>query len=89
MGLRGCPQTEALSGFATAIHETGLSPAELASALIDVASGNDTSPHRAQVQHRWRHLLALRGFPGGSNVLATVNHSVRVRYGPENDATIC
>jgi pimeloyl-ACP methyl ester carboxylesterase len=88
MGLRGCPQNEAVSEFTCAVQETGLSPGELARALVDLASGNDTSPHRGKVQHRWRHLLALRGFDGHQNV-AAVDHPVRVRYGPENESTIC
>ena len=49
MGLRGCPQKEAVSEFISAVDETGLSPAELGHALVDLASGNGTSPHRAQV----------------------------------------
>jgi hypothetical protein len=40
----------------------GLSPSELGRALVDMASGNDNSPHQAEVQHRRRHLLALKGF---------------------------
>jgi hypothetical protein len=44
-----------------------LDPAELGQALVDMASGNDNSPHQAEVQHRWRHLLALRGFDSDRN----------------------
>jgi hypothetical protein len=39
MGLRGCPQKEAVSEFISAVDETGLSPAELGHALVDLASG--------------------------------------------------
>jgi hypothetical protein len=69
-------------------HETGLSPGELASALVDMVSGNHASPHQAQAQHGLRHLLALRGLSSEPNA-AKVEHSVRARYGPENESTIC
>jgi hypothetical protein len=88
MGLRGCPQNEAVSEFTSAVQEMGLDSAELGRALVDMASGNDTSPLQAEVQHRWRHLLALRGFDGDRNGGAK-GRSVRVRYGPENRSTIC
>lgn len=88
MGLRGCPQNEAVSEFTTAVEETGLTAGELGRALLDLASGTDTSPHRAEVQHRWRHLLALRGLDGDQNA-AAIDHLVRARYGPENRSTIC
>jgi pimeloyl-ACP methyl ester carboxylesterase len=88
MGLRAGPQNEALSEFTSAVQEMGLRPGELACALVDVASGSDTSPHRAEVQHRWRHLLALRGLDGRRNV-AAVDHPIRVPYGPGNRSTIC
>ena len=86
--MRGCPLSDAFSEFTTAGHETGLSPGELASALTDMASGNHALPHQVQAQHRWRHLLAPRGLSGEPNA-AKVEHSVRVRYGPENESTIC
>jgi hypothetical protein len=88
MGLRGCPHNEAVSEFARAVQEMGLSPGELGRALADMAGGNDNSPHQAEVQHRWRHLLALRGFDGDRNGAAR-GQRVRVRYGPENSSTIC
>jgi hypothetical protein len=46
------------------------------------------SPHQAEVQHRWRHLLALRGFDTDRNGGAK-GRPVRVRYGLENSSTIC
>ena len=79
---------DAVSEFASAVQEMGLSPGELGRALVDMASGNDNSPHQAEVQHRWRHLLALRGFDGDRNGDAK-DRPVRVRYGPENRSTIC
>lgn len=88
MGLRGCPQNEAVTEFTSAVQGMGLRPGELARALVDEASGTDTSPHRAEVQQRWRHLLAPRGFDGRRNV-APVDHPIRVPYGPENGSTIC
>jgi hypothetical protein len=88
MGLRGCPQNEAVGEFTSAVHEMGLDSAELGRALVDMASGNDNSPVQAEVQHRWRHLLALRGFDGDRNGGAK-GRPVRVRYGPENRSTIC
>jgi hypothetical protein len=88
MGLRGCPQNEAVGEFTSAVHEMGLDSAELGRALVDMASGNDNSPLQAEVQHRWRHLLALRGFDGDRNGDAK-DRPVRVRYGPENRSTIC
>ena len=83
MGLRGCPQDESITELTSAAEEMGLSLAELGHALVELASGNETSPHRAEVQHRWRHLLASRGVGGDANPGAR-NHAVRVRYGPEN-----
>jgi hypothetical protein len=88
MGLRGCPQNEAVGEFTSAVQEMGLNPGELGRALVDMASGNDTSPLQAEVQHRWRHLLALRGFDGDRNGGAK-GRPARVRYGPENRSTIC
>jgi hypothetical protein len=88
MGLRGCPQNEAVSEFTSAVQEMGLDSAELGRAVVDMASGNDNSPHQAEVQHRWGHLLALRGFDGNRSGAAK-DRPVRVRYGPENRSTIC
>jgi pimeloyl-ACP methyl ester carboxylesterase len=86
MGLRGCSQTESINELTSAAEEMELSLAELCHALVELASGNATSPHRAAVQHRWRHLLASRGMGGGDG--KTGDHAVRVRYGPENTSTI-
>lgn len=72
----------------SAAQEMGLRPGELARALVDVASGTDTSPHRSEIQHRWRHLLALSGFDGRHTV-AALDQPIRVPYGPENRSTIC
>ena len=77
MGLRGCSKNEAVNEFASAVYETGIGSAELGRALADLASGNESAPHRAEALHRWGRLLALRG------------RAVRIRYGPYNESTIC
>ena len=88
MGLRGCPQDEAVNEITSDAAERGLSLGELGHALVQMASGDINSPHRADVQHRWRHLLALREYDG-SHPRPARTRIARVRYGPDNDSTIC
>jgi hypothetical protein len=88
MGLRGCSLDEAARDLIDGAHETDISPDDLGHALIDLASGRQPPSHSTEALQRWGHLLALRGRTGDYNAGA-VDPAVRVRYGPENQSTIC
>ncbi|WP_428342978.1 alpha/beta fold hydrolase [Mycobacterium sp.] len=88
MGWRGCSQDEAVGELAAAAKEMQVDMSELGRALVDFASGNDTSPYRPAVARRWRHLLALRGLDESGSP-AKSSRSLRIRYGPENQSVIC
>jgi hypothetical protein len=89
MGLRGCSHGEAVNEYLDAVHETGTRAPELGRALIDLASGDESSsPHRTEAQRRWGHLVTLRGL-GSTKNDGTVADTVRVRYGPDNTTTTC
>lgn len=86
--LRGCSTDEALNDLVDGVHQTGVSAEDLGSALVDLATGNQPPCHEAEAVQRWGHLLALRGRTGDHGEHA-VNTTVRVRYAPQNDSTMC
>lgn len=61
MGLRGCSEREAFDDLVNAVHETGIGPAGLATALRHLVGGNgDGVPHQSEATLVWGHLLASR-----------------------------
>ncbi len=85
--LRGCLRDEALEDFVDGVRETGLSAHDLGRALVGLAAGR-RPPYMDETLERWGHLLALRGRTDGHDKGA-VNTTVRVRYGPGNESTMC
>lgn len=61
MGLRGCSERDAFDDLVRAVHQTGVGPAALATALAHLVGGNgDGVPHQTEAALRWGHLLAAR-----------------------------
>ncbi|TQR82632.1 ANTAR domain-containing protein [Mycobacterium hodleri] len=61
MGLRGCSARDAFDDLVKAVHQTGIGPAALATALAHLVGGKgDGVPHQAEAALIWGHLLAAR-----------------------------
>ncbi len=61
MGLRGCSERDAFDDLVKAVHETGIGPATLASALAHLVGGKGGGvPHQSEAAEVWGHLLAAR-----------------------------
>lgn len=61
MGLRGCSEGDAFDELVNAVHETGVGPAGLATALAQLVAGTgDDIPHRSEAALMWGHLLVSR-----------------------------
>jgi hypothetical protein len=61
MGLRGCSEREAFDDLVRAVHETGIGPAGLAAALVElVGDGSRSVPHQSEALHMWGHLVPSR-----------------------------
>ncbi len=61
MGLRACSEREAFDDLVNAVHETGIGPAGLATALAHLVGGKgDGVPHESEAALVWGHLLASR-----------------------------
>lgn len=61
MGLRGCSEREAFDDLVDAVHQTGVGPASLAGALVDLVGGTGGHVrHRTEAMDRWGHVLTAR-----------------------------
>lgn len=61
MGLRGSSERDAFDDLVNAVHETGIGPAGLATALCHLVQGTDDGvPHQCEAALMWGHLLASR-----------------------------
>ncbi|KQY08017.1 hypothetical protein ASD37_08630 [Mycobacterium sp. Root135] len=61
MGLRGCSERDAFDDLVKAVHETGIGPAALATALVHLVGGErDGVPHQTEAALVWGHLLPAR-----------------------------
>jgi hypothetical protein len=61
MGFRGCSERDAFDDLVRAVHETGIGPAGLAAALVEiVGDGSRSVPHQSEALHMWGHLVPSR-----------------------------
>ncbi|MCV7136181.1 ANTAR domain-containing protein [Mycobacterium hodleri] len=61
MGLRGCSERDAFDDLVKAVHETGIGPGALATALAHLVGGKgEAVAHQTEAALVWGHLLAAR-----------------------------
>ena len=61
MGLRRCSERDAFDDLVRAVHETGVGPAALATALADIVAGEgDRGGRHTEATLMWGHLLVAR-----------------------------
>lgn len=61
MGLRGCSERAAFDDLVKAVHETGVGPSALATALAHLVGGTgDGVAHQTEAALMWGHLLTAR-----------------------------
>ena len=61
MGLRGCSERDAFDDLVRAVHQTGIGPAGLAVALVEiVGDGSRSVPHQSEALLVWGHLVPSR-----------------------------